>query len=37
MEQFEKVVQHYAPWMRKMSDVCVENSTIDPSLYENTT
>ena len=34
MEQFEKVVQHYAPWMRKMSDVCVENSTIDPSLYE---
>ena len=34
MEQFEKTVQHYAPWMRKMSDVCVESSTIDPSLYQ---
>ena len=34
MEQFEKVVAHYAPWMRKMSEVCVENGTIDPSLYE---
>ena len=34
MEQFEKTVTHYAPWMRKMSEVCVENSTIDPSLYQ---
>ena len=34
MEQFEKTVMHYAPWMRKMSDVCVESSTIDTSLYQ---
>jgi|GEM_PF-2060010 len=34
MEQFEKTVTHYAPWMRKMSEVCVESSTIDPSLYQ---
>lgn len=34
MEQFEKVVKRYSPWMRKMSEVSVENSTIDPSLYE---
>ena len=34
MEQFEKTVAHYAHWMRKMSDVCVESSTIDTSLYE---
>ena len=34
MEQFEKTVAHYAPWMRKMSEVCVESSTIDPSLYQ---
>ena len=34
MEKFEKTVAHYAPWMRKMSEVCVESSTIDPSLYQ---
>ena len=34
MEQFEKTVAHYAPWMRKMSEVCVESSTIDLSLYQ---
>lgn len=34
MQQFERVVSHYAGWMKKMSDVCVANNNIDPSLYE---
>ena len=34
MEQFEKVVAHYTPFMKRMSEVCVKNSTIDASLYE---
>lgn len=33
MNEFEKVVSHYAPWMDKMSEVCVNCNTIDPSLY----
>lgn len=34
MQQFERVVSHYANWMQKMSEVCVENNNIDPALYE---
>ena len=34
MQQFEKVVAHYAPWMDEMSRVCIENNQIDPALYQ---
>ena len=34
MQKFEKVVARYAPWMDKMSEVCVRNNHIEPSLYQ---
>lgn len=34
MQKFEKVVARYAPWMDKMSEVCVRNNRIEPSLYQ---
>ena len=34
MQKFEKVVARYAPWMDEMSEVCVRNNHIEPSLYQ---
>ena len=34
MQKFEKVVARYAPWMDEMSEVCVHNNHIEPSLYQ---
>ena len=34
MQKFEKVDARYAPWMDKMSEVCVRNNHIEPSLYQ---
>ncbi len=34
MQKFVKVVARYAPWMDEMSEVCVHNNHIEPSLYQ---
>ena len=34
MQKFEKTVARYAPWMDEMSEVCVRNNHIEPSLYK---
>ena len=34
MQKFEKTVARYAPWMDEMSEVCVRNNQIEPSLYQ---